>query len=155
MARFLLILANDTIRKKAKEWIDKAPTGMRVEFREAKRSTEQNSKLWASLSDVSTQVTHQGRRYDPDRWKCLFMYALGQETEFIPSLDGVSFIPYGPRSSELSVAEMSELLELIIAWGTEHGVIFHDPETKKEAANEGGPDKVARPNAPALNSTQP
>jgi hypothetical protein len=150
MSRFLLILANDAIRKKAKEWIDKAPAGMRVEFREAKRSTEQNSKLWACLSDVSTQITHQGRRYDPDRWKVIFMYALGRETEFMPSLDGVTFIPYGPRSSELSVAEMSELIEFIVAEGTKRGVIFHDPETKRGADGTAAGPTEAGTNPPAL-----
>jgi hypothetical protein len=134
MSRFLLILANDAVRRKAKEWIDKAPTGMRVEFREAKRSTEQNSRMWAMLGDISRQIKHQGRTYDSDRWKVIFLYALGQETEFIPSLDGMSFIPYGPRSSELSVAEMSEMIELMMSFGAEHGVIFHDPVPKMEAA---------------------
>jgi hypothetical protein len=133
VSRFLLILANDTIRKKAKEWIDKAPVGMRLEFREPRRSTAQNDKMWSMLGDISRQIKHQGRTYDPDRWKVLFMYALGQETEFIPSLDGMSFIPYGPRSSELSVAEMSEMIELMTAWGAEHGVVFHDPPIKEAA----------------------
>jgi hypothetical protein len=131
--RFLLILANKAIREKAKKWIDAAPDGMRLEFREAKRSTEQNSRMWAMLGDISRQVKHQGRTYDSDRWKVIMLYALGQETEFIPSLDGMSFIPYGPRSSELSVAEMSELIELMTAWGTEHGVVFHDPPIKEAA----------------------
>jgi hypothetical protein len=155
MSRFLLILRNQALRDKAKQWVDKAPDGMRLEFREPVRSKEQNDKMWAMLTDISRQIKHQGRTYDPDRWKVLFLYALGQETEFIPSLDGMSFIPYGPRSSELSVAEMSELIEFVIAEGTKRGVVFHDPETKKEAAREGGPEKEARPNAPALNPTQP
>jgi hypothetical protein len=134
VSRFLLILANDAIRKKAKEWIDKAPAGMRLEFREPVRSKEANDKMWACLTDVSRQVLHMGKTYPPDIWKSLFMAALGEEVKFIPALDGVSFIPLGYRSSELSKAEMSELIEFIIAEGTKRGVIFHDPVPKMEAA---------------------
>jgi NinB protein len=134
MSRHFLILANQAIKNKAHRWIDAVPFGTRFELREAKRSNEQNARMWAMLGDISRQVTHQGRRYDSDRWKVLFLYALGQETEFLPSLDGVSFVPYGPRSSELSVAEMSEMTELMSAWGTERGVIFHDTTHETEAA---------------------
>jgi hypothetical protein len=153
MSRFLLILANDAIRRKAKEWIDKAPTGMRVEFREAKRTSEQNDKMHAMLTDVATQATHNGRRYDKDRWKIIFLDALGREIEYLPSLNNVTFIPYGPRSSELSVAEMSDMIELIHAWGAEHGVIFH--ETKRGADGTATGPTEAGTNPPALHSTQP
>jgi hypothetical protein len=154
--RFLLILANDAIRKKAKEWIDKAPDRMRVEFREAKRSNEQNSKMWAMLTDISEQVTHAEQKYDTDRWKVIMLYGLGREVEFLPSHDNVTFVPYGPRSSELSVAEMSEMIEFMLAFGAEHDVIFHDPETERGAASADAddPEKEARINAPALHSTQ-
>ena len=135
MSRHLLILANQTIKEKAHGWIDAVPFGTSVEFREARRSSEANAKMWACLSDVSRQVVHMGRHYPADTWKILFMAALGQEMKFIPALDGVSFVPLGYRSSELSKAEMSELIELILQWGTEHGVVFHDPdpETKRGA----------------------
>jgi hypothetical protein len=134
MSRALLILASPGIRRRAKEWIDRAPANTRVEFREAKRSTEQNDKMWAALTDVSKQVLHFGRRYPPDVWKILMMAAMGQEVKFVPALDGTSVVPLGYRSSELSVAEMSELIEFIIAEGTKRGVIFNDPETKRGAA---------------------
>jgi len=133
MSRALIVLYSDADRDRAITWIRKAPQATRVEFQETKRTLPQNAKMWAALSDVSRQVLHMGRRYPPDVWKVLFLCALGQEMQFIPALDGVSFVPLGYRSSELSKDEMSELLELIAAWGAEHGVIFHDPETKRGA----------------------
>jgi len=50
---------------------------------------------------------------------------LGQQSKFMPSLDGSTFVPYGNwSSSRLSIAEMTELIELIYAWGGQHGVRF-------------------------------
>lgn len=126
MSRAFLILANPQVRARAHNWVDKLPTGTRVEFKEPKRTLPQNSHLWALLTDVATQKTHCGQRYPTEIWKCIFMHALGKETRFIPSLDGVGFLPIGQSSSDLSKPEMSELIEMILAWGAENGVVFHD-----------------------------
>jgi hypothetical protein len=80
------------------------------------------------LTDVATQKEHAGRKYDPSQWKVLFMHACGREVQFIPSLDNATFIPWGQSSSDLSKVEMTELIEFIFAWGSEHGVVFHDRE---------------------------
>jgi hypothetical protein len=42
-------------------------------------------------------------------------------------------IPCGRSSSDLSVHEMSELMEWIAAWGAENGIKFHDQEELEEA----------------------
>jgi hypothetical protein len=93
---------------------------------EERRSLEQNSKMWAMLTEVSNQIEHCGRHYSPDQWKAIFMHAWGQQVEFLPSLDGRTFVPYGHSSSKLSKREMAELFELIIAEGTQRGVKFAD-----------------------------
>lgn len=133
MTRALLILNSADNRRKAREWVLKAPVGTRVEFKAAKRSLDQNSRLWAMLTDVATQATHNGRKYTPDMWKIIFMHACGREVQFIPSLDGKTFLPFGQSSSDLSKAEMSELIECILAWGAENGVTFHDTATEPTA----------------------
>ena len=46
---------------------------------------------------AAEQATHMGRRYTPDQWKVLFMHACGCEVQFIPALDGSTFIPWGNR----------------------------------------------------------
>ena len=125
MSRALLILANQAVRERAIEWIKKAADGTRVIFQEAKRTTEQNDRMWAMLTDVSEQATLGGAEYSPEDWKPIFMNELGHETRFLPRLEGTGFIPVGFRSSQLSKAEMSDLMELIAAWGAKHGVEFH------------------------------
>jgi hypothetical protein len=129
MSRAALILANDTVRERAVRWCQKLPQGTRVEFKEPKRTLDQNSRMWAILTDVSRQAEHNGRKYPPEIWKTIFLHALGRETQFIPSLDGQTFIPLGLSSSQLSKAEMGELFELIEAWCAQNGV-----ELSREAA---------------------
>lgn len=128
MGRALIVVRTAADRERAAAWARKAPTGTRIEFKAAKRSLPQNDRLWAMLSDVAQQAKHCGRSYTADAWKVLFMHACGREVQFIPALDGSTFIPWGQRSSDLSKQEMSELLDFIAAWGAENGVVFHDPE---------------------------
>ena len=125
MSRALLTLVNDAVRQRAHDWVRIAPQGTRVQFSAPKRSTDQNARMWSMLTEIARQKEHCGRKYDTGRWKLLFMHALGQETEFMPALDGSTFIPCNGRSSELSVKEMSELIELMFKWGAENGVVFH------------------------------
>ena len=82
------------------------------------------------LTDISTQAEHNGRKWSTDQWKCLFLHALGRETQFIPALDGSGFIPFGQSSSDLSKREMTDMIELIFQYGAEHGVTFHEPEVQ-------------------------
>lgn len=128
MSRSLLILANDEIRLRALAWVKNAPNGTRVEFKEPKRSLPQNDRMWAMLTDVSKQALLGGNKYKPEEWKCIFMDALGREVAFLPKLEGQGYLPMGHSSSDLSVSEMGDLMELITAWGTQNGVVFSDPK---------------------------
>lgn len=134
MSRALIIVNGPVDRRKAASWCQKAPAGCRIEFKEAKRTTEQNAKMWAMLTDIATQKEHAGRRYSADQWKILFLHACGREVQFIPALDGTTFLPWGQSSSDLSKAEMSELIEFMLAWGAENGVVWSDPTQKAVAA---------------------
>jgi hypothetical protein len=128
MSRHLLALYGAADRERATRYIAQAPTGTRVEFKAAKRTLPQNDRMWAMLTDIAQQKEHCGRKYTPDRWKVLFMQACGAEMEFVPTLNGDSFMPFGYRSSELSKQEMSDLIEFMFAWGAENGVTFHDQQ---------------------------
>lgn len=143
MSRALLVLYNDEIRAKATKWIAGAPKDTRVEFKAPKRTLPQNDRMWAMLTDVASQAKHCGRSYEPGQWKILFMHACGREVQFIPALDGTTFIPWGQSSSDLGKEEMSELIEFIFSWGAQHGVVFHEPnddaaEADKQIAAEAG-----------------
>jgi hypothetical protein len=127
MGRALIVINTTADRAKASNWIAKAPAGTRVEFKAAKRTLPHNDRMWAMLTDVAQQAQHCGRSYTPDQWKVLFMHACGREVQFLPGLDGTTFIPWGQSSSDLGKHEMTELIEFIFAWGAEHGVTFNEP----------------------------
>lgn len=127
----LLILSSREIRRKAIDWITRLPPGTRVEFKEPQRTLDQNSRMWAMLTDIARQCHIDGRRMTTDQWKVIFLYELGHQPSFIPSLSG-SFIPYGQSSSDLSVAEMSDLIESMFAYGAENNVVWSEPKLKQE-----------------------
>jgi hypothetical protein len=127
LSRHLLTLHTSADRDRATHYVAKAPTGTRVEFKASKRTLPQNDRMWAMLTDIAQQKRHCGRKYTPDQWKVIFLHALGREADFIPSLDDRTFIPIY-SSSDLSKGEMSDLIELMMSWGTQNGVVFHDRE---------------------------
>lgn len=136
MSRHLIVLQSRAERERAARYIEQAPSGTRVELKAAKRTLPQNDRMWAMLTDISTQKTHGAlkRKYTPDTWKCLFLHALGREATLVPSLDGSAIVPIGQSSSDLSKDEMSQLIELMLAWGAENGVQFHDGQEQDGAA---------------------
>jgi hypothetical protein len=116
----------DIDRSLALAWVAKAPLGTRIEFMNAKRTLPQNDRMWAMLTEVSVQKQHYNQRYTPDEWKAIFMKACGHELKFIPDLEGHGFIPFGLRSSELSKEEMGNLIDFILVWGAQNGVVFRE-----------------------------
>ena len=103
--------------------IQRSPLGYSVEIKRNKRSVPQNSRMWAMLTDVSQQLAWHGEKLAPEDWKCLFMHALERELRVVPGLSGGTVV-LGFSSSSLSVAEMTELMDLIEAFGGQHGVVF-------------------------------
>lgn len=126
MSRALVILASRTERQRAAHWCLTAPVNTRVEFKEAKRSTDQNAMMWASLTEIARQVEWHGLKLSADDWKLIFMAGLNQEMRLVPNIEGTGFVNLGRSSSDLSKAEMTDLIELVLKFGAEHGVSFHD-----------------------------
>ncbi len=126
MGRALIVIHNDADRAHAAKWVSRAPSGTRIEFKASKRTLSQNALMWVLLTHIARQKRHHGQRYSPDDWKVIFLHALGRETRFVPSLDGVGFIPIGQSSSDLSIEEMSGMIELLYSWGAQNGVDFAD-----------------------------
>ncbi len=115
-----VILHSRAARERAKRMIDGSPDGYVVTVRAQTRTSAQNDRLWAMLTDVA-RSRPEGREHTPETWKLLFMQALGHAAHFEQGLDGRPF-PVGFRSSRLTVAEMTALIDFIDAWGTQHGV---------------------------------
>lgn len=121
-----VILAGPSQRAFAKQLIDRAPYEAIVTVKAATRSNEQNAKLWAMLSDLS-RAKPEGRMHTPEVWKQLVMHACGHAVQFEIGLNGQPF-PTGFRSSRLTKAQMSDLIEWIYSYGAEHGVVWSEPE---------------------------
>ena len=86
------------------------------------RSLEQNARLWAMLTEISRQVDWYGHKLTPDEWKDVFSAAM-KRTKVVPGLDG-GFVVCGQSTSKMTRAEMSEMQELMEAFGAEKGVRF-------------------------------
>ncbi len=126
MSRAIVILATRAERERAARWCMTAPVNTRVEFKEAKRTTDQNARMWAMLTDVAQQLPWHGQRLSADDWKLVFLAGLNQEMRLVPNINGNGFVNLGRSSSDLSKAEMGELMDLIEAFGAQHGVNFHE-----------------------------
>lgn len=124
-----VILSDDLQRQKAKKLIDAAPVNAVINVKEAKRTLDQNALMWSLLGELS-RAKPQGRVHGPDTWKLLVMHACGHTCQFEHGLDGQPF-PAGFASSRLTKSQMSDLIEFIYSYGTEHGVRFNHP---REAA---------------------
>lgn len=127
MSRATLILSTPAVRARAHRWIDAVPDRTRVEFKETKRTLPQNSRMWAMLTDIATQVAWHGLKLAAEDWKLIFMDALKREVRLAPNIDGTGFVNLGRSSSDLSIREMGDLMELIAAFGAQHGVKFQEP----------------------------
>lgn len=126
MSRAVLILHRQSDRDRASAWVRSAPWGTRITFQEAKRSSDQNAKMWAMLTEVARQVKWHGQKLSADDWKLVFLAALKAELRIVPNLDGTGFVQLGRSSSDLSVSEMADLIDLIAAFGARQGVVFAD-----------------------------
>ena len=104
MSRAVLILHRQSDRDRAASWVRQAPWGTRITFQEARRTTDQNARMWAMLTEVARQVKWHGQRLSADDWKLVFLSALKQELRIVPNLDGTGFVQLGRSSSDLSVA---------------------------------------------------
>lgn len=135
MSRATITLDRKSRREQAAKWVWNAPEGTRVTFAEAKRTTDQNRLMWDLLTDVARQVQWHGLRLSADDWKLIFMDSLNQEMRLVPNLDGTGFINLGRSSSNLSVKEMADLIEVILAFGAKQDVQFFDAaEDRGEAS---------------------
>lgn len=97
---------------------------MVMEIKPVTRSLEQNSKMWACLTDISKQVNWYGHKLSPDDWKHVLSASLRKQRA-VPGIDG-GFVVVGLSTSQMTIAEMSEMIELAHAFGADHGVKFND-----------------------------
>jgi hypothetical protein len=120
-------------RAYAKRLIDEAPEGFVVTLCEPTRSLDQNALLWATLTDISGQVEWYGRKLTPEDWKHVFTASL-RKLDVVPNIKGTGFVALGLSTSRMSKRDFSDLIELINAFGSERGVIWHERNRYEDAA---------------------
>lgn len=136
MSRYVYILTTRDVRTKLCDWIMRLPVGTRVELKEQKRSTDQNAKLWANLTEIAANIPYHGVKLSPTDYKLLFISSMfkqrSERMRLVPNLEGDGFVALGGRSSDLSVSEMSDLIEITEAYAAQHGHALNSP--KEQAA---------------------
>ena len=93
-----------------------------LEIKPETRSTVQNSRLWAMLTEISAQVDWYGRKLSPEEWKHVFSASLKKQ-DVVPGLDG-GFVVLGISTSRMTRGEMCDLQTLMEAFGAQQGVRF-------------------------------
>lgn len=88
------------------------------------RSSAQNRLMWARLSELSRAVDWYGMKLSAEDWKEVLSASLRNQRT-VPGING-GFVVLGQRTSKMTVAEMTEMLELIAAFGAQRGVVFED-----------------------------
>lgn len=102
-----------------------------LEIRKATRSTQQNARMWAMLTEIARQVEWHGQKLTAEDWKDMATAALKRQ-RVVPGIDG-GFVVLGQRTSKMTVGEMAELMEFLDAFGAEHGVRFSAPDYREAA----------------------
>lgn len=122
-----LIIQHESDRYKAVNAVRDMPLGkygLDISIRDGTRSLQQNATLWKMLTAWAASQTLHGQKYDKESWKCVLLQAFGKEAPMLPQLDEQGYFPMGLRSSQLTVREMSEFLEFIIAESAQRGITF-------------------------------
>lgn len=112
-------------RELAKEQIDNSPDGWHITMQPPTRSLEQNSLLWALLTNISSQVVWHGRKLDTESWKHIFSSSL-KKMDVVPNLEGNGFVVLGLSTSKMTKREMNDLIDLITAFAVEHEVNINE-----------------------------
>lgn len=127
MSRRTFIVRSRKDREAIAKWAAGCSEGVTVEFKAPRRNLDQNALMWCLLGEISRQVVWYGAKLSADDWKDVLTASL-RKARVVPGIDPGTYVPLGMRTSDMTVPEMAELIELIMAFGSEHGVVFHEQE---------------------------
>lgn len=94
------------------------------------RTLEQNALMWSLLYQISEQVIWFGEQLSAEDYKDLLTASL-RKHRVVPGIEPGTIVVLGMRTSKMNKAEMAELIELIVAFGTERGVTFREYATEE------------------------
>lgn len=125
MSRRTFIVRSDKDRAAIARWAAECSAGVTVEFKAPRRNHDQNALMWVLLGEISRQVVWYGAKLSADDWKDVLTASL-RKARVVPGIDPGTYVPLGMRTSDMTISEMAELIELIMAFGAQHGVVFGD-----------------------------
>lgn len=88
----------------------------------SRRSAEQNDLFWEVMTDLSKQVQWDGETLSKEEWRDLII-ACVRKQKVVRGLEG-GLVFLGQRSSELSIKQMTEVMDYAFAFGAQRGVVF-------------------------------
>ncbi|TWG90365.1 NinB protein [Mesorhizobium sp. J18] len=166
-SRKTFVLINDRVRNNALEAVRYAAEGYVVTIAQPTRSSEQNAKLHALLSDLArSDLKWAGKRRSMEEWKALIIsghaVATKQGGEVVPGLEG-EFVAIRESSASMSVSRAASLIEYLTAFCVANGVElretryagFNEPSGTSSPPDASGPGAVShspRPTSGPVNS---
>ena len=104
----------------------------------SRRTLAMNAKMWAMLGDISRQVEWPVNGVmqclDADDWKALITAAAKNEIRMAQGISG-GVVMLGVSTRKMTIAEMSDVIEQLEAFGAERGVVWSD-RAKQEVPDE-------------------
>lgn len=128
MDRRLYVLDTREKRKAVALIVGALERNARVEIKGAKRTLGQNALMWKWLTAFAEQAEWHGKRRTTYEWKDLFTGAVkvaAGGVEAVPGLEG-GLMLLGLHTSDMSVAEMADLITYMQSKAAEWGVVLGD-----------------------------
>jgi len=114
-------------RQLAIQAINQAPDDHVVIIRQRTRSLDQNAMLWRLLTELSKaipwEVNGKSVMLQPSDWKDIITASLRQEKRMARGIEG-GFVMLGRSTSVMTISHMSELIEFILQFAAEQGVVL-------------------------------
>lgn len=126
ITRQRFILAHDRARELATSAVWRAPDRMMVEIKPVTRTLDQSARFHAMLTDiVKSGFTHDGRRFDVEDLKTLFVSAwmieTGRRSDVVKGFSGEA-VQLRRSTTTFTKEEMGELMDLVEAFAAERGI---------------------------------
>lgn len=123
-------LGGERTRAAACELVMRAPMGWLCKVGAPPRSLDQSSKFWALCTDISNgKVTWGGIECGKNDWHDLLVsgwhVVKGRPPRLLLGLEGER-VSLAKHTRDLTVDEMSDLLDYSIAWATMRGIAIRE-----------------------------
>lgn len=145
MTKKTIRLVHAAARAMAQRECQIAPDGYMVTISEPTKKRIQEEKYHAQIGDIAKQSTYAGRKWSDEDMKRILIDEFADDMRnagtplhedltgrLIPSEDGRRVIQLGIQSRNFYVAEASQFIEFLNAWGADRDVKWSAPKHMQE-----------------------